>query len=121
MSQADDPHSTIASEPPAGAATSSKTKQGSVRSKAARPECALPGSDEALTSEGLRSLLYEIAAEAHLARLAMRSYEEDLEIDNQENETLLAIERFLLRTKERLEQVAGGYTFDRLSNLEGRP
>jgi hypothetical protein len=80
-----------------------------------------PDSDydhRALTSEDLRSLLYDIAAEMHLARMAMRSYEDDFNIDAKENETILAVDRCIIRTKQLLEDIAGGDTFDRLTALE---
>ena len=70
--------------------------------------------DQELSAEDVRSLLYEIAADAHLACMALDARAEDCE----EDETIAAIWRLLERTKSRAEDVAKGPTFDRLSKLE---
>ncbi len=67
----------------------------------------------ALSSEDVRRLLYEIGADALLARLAIDTVE-----TCDEDETLVAVRRLLNRIKSRAEDVAGGHTFDRLNMLE---
>ena len=68
---------------------------------------------DCLTAEEVRKVLYQVASESLLAQQALQQVEQ---LNN--GETLLAINSLLHSFKDRLEDIAGGRTFDRLSDLE---
>ena len=69
--------------------------------------------EAALTSEGVRNLLYETAALAHVAEFALCN-----QAELAQDEILTSATRILGKIRNELDGVAGGPTFDRLGDLE---